>query len=107
VRFSYLPNDSESPRRYRCQPEDAAQAARIRPAFESMRYGEPALAQLGDACAPEIATGADDEGEMGAWHFVQAPLRLRNLRVALDEYLRFGMEAGVFIVPQAPMGSRA
>jgi len=107
VRFSYLPNDSESPRRYRCQPEDAAQAARIRPAFESMRYGEPALAQLGDACAPEIAAGADDEGEMGAWHFVQAPLRLRNLRVALDEYLRFGMEAGVFIVPQAPMGSRA
>jgi hypothetical protein len=52
-------------------------------------------------------TGADDEGEMGAWHFVQAPLRLRNLRVALDEYLRFGLEAGVFIVPQQPKQAAA
>ena len=44
---------------------------------------------------------------MGAWHFVQAPLRLRNLRVALDEYLRFGLEAGVFIVPQQPKRAAA
>ena len=44
---------------------------------------------------------------MGAWHFVQAPLRLRNLRVALDEYLRFGLEAGVFIVPQQPKRGRS
>ena len=44
---------------------------------------------------------------MGAWHFVQAPLRLRNLRVALDEYLRFGLEAGVFIVPQQPKQAAA
>jgi hypothetical protein len=65
-------------------------------------FGEPAYAQLTGSTAPEIVTGADDEGEMGAWHFVQAPLRLRNLRMALDEYLRFGLEAGVFIVPQQP-----
>ena len=44
---------------------------------------------------------------MGAWHFVQAPLRLRNLRVALDEYLRFGLEAGVFIVRQQPKQAAA
>ena len=46
VRFSYLPFDSESPRRYRCQPEDATQAARVRPRFESVSFGEPAYAQL-------------------------------------------------------------
>ena len=102
VRFSYLPFDSESPRRYRCQPEDATGALRVRPRFDSVSYGEPAYAQLARACAPEVLTGADDEGEMGAWHFVQAPLRLRNLRLALDEYLRFGLEAGTFIVPQQP-----
>jgi hypothetical protein len=39
---------------------------------------------------------------MGAWHFVQAPLRLRSLRLALEEYLRFGLEAGTFVVPQQP-----
>jgi hypothetical protein len=102
VRFSYLPFESESPRRYWCQPESAAQAARVRPRFESVAYGEPAFAQLAGSGAPEIASGADDEGEMGAWHFLQTPLRLRNLRLALDEYLRFGLEAGVFLVPQQP-----
>ena len=100
VRFSYLPLESESPRRFRCQPEDAVQPSRVRPLFESVRYGDPALVQLAAACAAEITTGADDEGEMGAWHFLGAPLRLRNLRLALDEYLRFGLEAGVFLAPQ-------
>ena len=100
VRFCYLPFDSESPRRYRCQPEDAAAATRVGPRFESVRFSDPAYAQLAGSCALEIVNGADDEGEMGVWHFVQAPLRLRNLRVALDEYLRFGLEAGTFIVSQ-------
>ena len=85
VRFCYLPFDSESPRRYRCQPENTSNAARVRPRFESVSFGEPAYAQLAGACAQEIVTGAQDEGEMGAWHFVQAPLRLRNLRLALDK----------------------
>jgi hypothetical protein len=107
VRFSYLPFDSESPRRYRCQPEDATSAARVRPRFESVSFGEPAYAQLTGSTATEIVTGADNEGEMGAWHFAQAPLRLRNLRMALDEYLRFGLEAGVFIVPQQPKQAAA
>lgn len=106
VRFSYLPFDSDAPRRYRCQPEDAESASRVRPNFESLRYGDPAFALLTQTCATEIVTGADDEGEMGAWHFVQAPLRLRSLRIALDEYLRFGLEAGVFVVtPVAAGGS--
>lgn len=98
VRFTYLPFDSEVPRRYRCQPEDLVSAARVRPAFESERFGDAAFALLAGMCASEISTGADDEGEMGAWHFVQAPLRLRNLRLALDEYLRFGLEAGIFVL---------
>lgn len=102
VRFSYLPPDSQSPRRYRCQPADPARAAQLKPKFESTTYGEPAYAQLIGSCAAEISTGADDEGEMGAWHFVHAPQRLRNLRLALDEYLRFGLEAGVLAVSQQP-----
>jgi aspartate aminotransferase-like enzyme len=49
--------------------------------------------------------GADDEGEMGAWHFLQATQRLRNLQQALDEYLRFGLEAGILRAPQKPLDS--
>ena len=102
VRFSYLPIDSEAPRRFHCQPVDAASAAAMRPHFVSIAFGHPAYAMLATTCPPEIATGAEDEGEMGAWHFLHAPQRVRSLRVALDEYLRFGLEAGILLAQQAP-----
>jgi len=102
VRFSYLPFPSLAPRRFHCQPADLASSGRVVPEFASVAYGDPAYAVLATSCAAEIAAGAEDEGEMGAWHFVGVPLRLRNLRVALDEYLRFGLEAGIFIARQRP-----
>ena len=96
VRFSFVPLGSRTPRRYRCQPVNAADALRVQPQFTSERYGVPAYCQLSDRCAVEIRTGADDESEMGAFHDVFAPQRDTNLRIRLDEYLRFGLEAGVF-----------
>ena len=33
---------------------------------------------------------------MGAFHELFEPQRETNLRIRLDEYLRFGLEAGVF-----------
>jgi hypothetical protein len=44
---------------------------------------------------PEIAGGAEDEGEMGAFNFLANRQRLANLMTRMDEYLRFGLEAGV------------
>jgi hypothetical protein len=127
VRFSYVPPGSRTPRRHRCQPDHAvttrlaaARAAaavegttlsdseaaslteverrRVTPAFASRRYGDPELGQLRTRCAVEIRRGADDGSEMGAYCFLQQPHREANLRTALDEYLRFGLEAGVFFV---------
>lgn len=103
VRFSFLTTDSEVPRRFHCQPKDAASTSRLTPQFASITFGEPAYSQLATACPTEIANGADDEGEMGAWHFLQAPQRLRNLRLALEEYLRFGLEAGILTASQQPI----
>lgn len=97
VRFSYLPPASPTPRRYRCQP---VAGASVRPTFVSITFGDAGYAVLAPSCPPEIAAGAEDDQEMGAWHFLQTPQRLRNLRLALDEYLRFGLEAGVFFAPQ-------
>jgi len=97
VRFSYVTLDSQPPRRFHCQPTSATAVV---PQFVSTTFGDPAYAVLAPACPPEIASGADDEGEMGAWHFLQAPQRVRSLRLALDEYLRFGLEAGIFFAPQ-------
>jgi hypothetical protein len=95
ARFSYLPPGSLAPRRYRCRPENGDEAVRMRPQFSSLRYGDPAYGRLSRRCAAEILRGADDEAEMGAFHDVYGPQRETNLRLRLDEYLRFGLEAGI------------
>jgi hypothetical protein len=99
VRFCYVPPDSRVPRRYHCQPRKEAgppERARVRPVFTSLRYGAAAYCQLDVRCAQEIRAGADDESEMGAFHHLYQPQREANLRARLDEYLRFGLEAGIF-----------
>lgn len=96
VRFSFVPAGSQVPRRHRCQPATSADAARVRPRFTSLRYGDAGYCQLSPVCAAEITRGADDGSEMGAFHNVYEPRRTANLRAALDEYLRFGLEAGIF-----------
>lgn len=108
VRFCALAENSKTPRRFRCQPdlglegigpgEKAAVRARLTPLFTSTDYGNPAYAQLSLACATEIRTGADDGSEMGAFNFLKQPQREINLRSNLDEYLRFGLEAGLIFV---------
>ena len=120
-RFSFVPLNSIVPRRYRCQPDLAVEAAlleadqpkgsltgpetqaitlatqaRVRPAFTARRYGQAAYGQLVGHCPEEIRRGADDESEMGVFHDVFAPQREDNLKIRLQEYLRFGLEAGVF-----------
>ncbi len=123
VRFSWLPLNSRVPRRYRCQPDleiaeevDAAikkssthtisasareaitdaVVVRLVPAFTSLRYADPGYCQLRQSVPEQIRTGADDEAEMGAFHDLFQPQRESNVRTRLDEYLRFGLEAGIF-----------
>lgn len=98
VRHSYLPADSLAPRRYRCRPARSEEAARVVPAFTSETYGHPGYGQLSAEGPSEIRTGAEDEGEMGAFNFLESAHRLSGLHARLDEYLRFGLEAGVFFV---------
>ncbi|MFN2466988.1 MAG: hypothetical protein ABR521_02475 [Gaiellaceae bacterium] len=98
VRFSYVPPGSRTPRRYRCQPEREADAARVEPILTSFRYADPGYCQLADATSPPIREGADDESELGAFHHLYLPRREAHLRTRLDEQVRFGLEAGVFHV---------
>ncbi len=108
VRYSYLPSKSTTPRRHRCQPdlvmsdlpapEAVREAMRVTPAFTSVRFATPAYAQLTRTTAPEIRTGADNGAEMGVWNLLQQPQREANLALALDEYLRFGLEAAALFV---------
>jgi len=112
VRFCYVPDESRTPRRYECQPDLVKQAVlesaaddkaaameqeadRVRPVFNSLRYGTPAYCQLADRCAEEITRGADDESEMGVFHDLFQPQRAANLRARLDEFTPAGMDAGI------------
>jgi hypothetical protein len=106
VRFSHVPRYSQTPRRYRCQPDLALEGvsdparqdsirARLTPSFTSVQYGHPAYAQLGLTCAEEISAGAESGSEMGAFSSLKQPQREANLRVRIDEYLPFGLEAGI------------
>lgn len=93
VRFSWVPPGSRTPRRYHCQPEEGDQETR--PHFTSLRYGDPAYCQLRQSTPDKIRRGAHDESEMGVLHGLYQPQRETNLRVRLEEYLRFGLEAGL------------
>lgn len=96
VRFSYVPPGSRTPRRHECQPATDADLARVRPVLRSTRYSDPTYCQLDQRTADEVRRGADDESEMGVFHHLFIPQRLAYLEARLDDYLRFGLEAGIF-----------
>jgi hypothetical protein len=96
IRFSWLPAGSRTPRRHRCQPERDADAAWLRPVLTSSRYADPGYCQLDRRTPGEIRRGADDEAEMGVFHDLYQPQREDYLSVRLEEYLRFGLESGIF-----------
>jgi hypothetical protein len=117
LRYCYAPPDSQSPRRFRCQPDLALESAKaaaldagsvlspeeeaavlgvMRPVFTSGTYGHPAFGQLARSIDPAIYTGAEDGAEMGAFHMLGQAHREANLLGGLRQYLRFGVDAGLF-----------
>ncbi len=97
VRFCYVAPGSRTPRRFECQPHDGNG---VEPLFGSRRYGRPDYAQLSLDCPDEIAAGASDQSEMGAFHDLYQPQRTTLLQARLDEAVPAGMEAGIIFVNQ-------
>ena len=118
IRFSYLSPSSRTPRRFQCQPDlvesvvlreggangdakeliEATQLEerqRVRPRFDSTRYGTPTYCRLAAACAQEIVRGAQDESEMGVYHDLYQPQRSANLQSRLDEFSPAGADTGL------------
>jgi hypothetical protein len=124
VRFSYVLPGSRTPRRYRCQPDLANRKAieaeemrlaapltaaekqklrdtvqrRLKPEYTAEPYGQPAYLQLSLRGPQEIARGAADGSEMGAYGHLKQPQREANLHLRLKEYLPFGLEYGLIYV---------
>jgi len=127
IRFCYVTPGSRTPARYRCQPDlvttaiakqlkqnaiannepvpssaiiqaaETQEVLRVRPIFNSVRYGKPTYCQLAECCADEIKRGADDESEMGVFHHLYQPQRMANLSVRLNEYLPAHMDVGIIV----------
>jgi hypothetical protein len=106
VRYSYVSDGSRTPRRHHCQPdlglqagasEDAAAIeARLTPQLSSSRFGDADYAVLDDRSAEELRRGSSHGSDMGVFAALQRPDRDTNLRIALDEYLRVGLQAAAF-----------
>ncbi|MDR3692455.1 MAG: hypothetical protein P4L46_23945 [Fimbriimonas sp.] len=113
VRFSWLPLASRAPRRFYCQPNLEVDSLKAKnpswpatqlstaatlatyPRLESKDPDAVAYAQLGKGCPAAVAKGAENEGEMGVWNFLNEQERISNFLNAMDEYLRFGLEVGL------------
>lgn len=120
LRYSYVRErpSNRTPRRFRCQPDLALAAraaelglaspvllgaaerdrviARVQPGYTSSNPADAGFAQLRRATPPELREGAEDSAEMGAFRYLQQPSRAANLAASLQDYLRLGLEAGVF-----------
>jgi hypothetical protein len=91
VRYCYLPTRSKLHEREKCVTGSETQL----PAFTARRYGEPGYAQLSLDCPGEIRVGGTDGTELGVFHHLHQPQREAALLAQIEEYLRFGLEAGL------------
>lgn len=93
VRFSYLPAGAVLPRQFECVQEASDEPE---PLFVSSHYGDPGYAKLFPSTPDAVRRGAEDAGEMGAFHFTRAPQIEADLRARLAEYVPAGLEFGIF-----------
>jgi hypothetical protein len=92
VRFTYLPVKADTPRRFKCVQQELAGP---QPIFFSQRYGQPGYVKLLPSTSSKIRMGANDGGEMGAFHFLLAPLREEDVSIRMQEYMPVGLEFGL------------
>lgn len=84
VRFCVVPQGSSVPPRYRC-------LAPPEPLIRSRRFGQPDYARPDPSAG--IGNAAADGHEIGAFHMSGDDARQDGLRIALDEYLPFHIDA--------------
>ncbi|WP_255427814.1 hypothetical protein [Xanthomonas sp. SS] len=115
LRFCRVPRHCRTPRRYRCQPDQAIAAVRdlqlppvqeaarvageqrrLTPHYDARRYGHPGYARLSRDSAEELRRGADDGAELGVYHHLYAAQREANLRARLHDSTPAATSVGLF-----------
>jgi len=103
IRYSRLPEtpDSEWVSDGATSPLQRVKTTVEKPLFISDRFGDPGCGVLHIACDEAVALGAEDGGEMGAYHDARHVLRWRAVLDKLADYLPVGLEAA--LVPDATL----
>ncbi len=92
IRFSHLAAGGVAPPVFHGPP------AGIIPRFVSTTYGHPDYARLADDGPNEIAQGAADGGELGAYHAEFFAQRAAHLRTRLQEFIPAGSDAALIFL---------
>jgi hypothetical protein len=109
ARYSYIPDGSQTPKQYQCQPaaslagigqgpERDRVVERLLPPFLSFTYGNPGYARLRSFSPKEILYGAEDHLEMGVFHNDSWAFRDDLLLKYAEQWLPLGLQAFVFHV---------
>lgn len=102
VRFCFLPAEAIAPQQYRCLPPDSTQEGLFLPKFITLQYGHPSYCLLSGDTPMAVWTGADNGSQMGVYYFLQETEAVRNVQLRTPEYLPFGLEGGLYLVPSRP-----
>jgi hypothetical protein len=94
VRFSFIAPGSRTPRRFSCLPERGDDEG-MAPAFVSRVFGKPGYAQFAATADGQFQRGADDQGELGAFHDQFWTIRDANLRATLADHVPAGVNIGI------------
>ena len=92
VQYSWIAPGSSTARQHQCQP---ASSTTPPPLFVSRDFGRTGYGRLRRAGATALIRGAGNGFEMGAMARLRQTQRDDNLRRGVEEFLRFGLEAGV------------
>jgi hypothetical protein len=95
VRYSYVAPGSTTPRRYRCIESPT-------PAFVSTVRGDRNYALLAASAGVELRTANERGDEVGAYAVTRTTQREQNTAIALSEYVRIGIAAGIVRVLSSP-----
>jgi len=102
VRFCFLPAKAITPSQYRCLPPDSTQEDLFLPKFVTLQYGHPSYGLLSGDNPMAVWTGADNGSQMGVYYLLQETEAVRNVQLRAPEFLPFGLEDGIFLVPSRP-----
>ncbi len=102
IRFCFLPQTIIAPQQFECLPPKSGEEHIFEPKFVSCQFGDPSYMLLSGLTPMAVWTGADNGSQMGVYNPLQETEAVRNVQIRAPEYLPFGLQSGIYLVPSRP-----